>query len=329
MTFWVSLVCTVLNEGESIRPLMESLCGQTRMPDEILFVDGGSTDTTVTVLNEYVGRLPLRVLVEAGSNISAGRNRGIADAQGTLICVMDAGVVLSPEWVEALTAPLLDDPRVRVVAGWFEAAPQTAFEAALGATTLPQLSEIKPAMFLPSSRSVAFRKAVWAAVGGYPEWIDFCEDLIFDLRLREVAGAFAFAPRAVAHFRPRKTLGAFYRQYYLYARGDGKADLWRKRHLIRYGTYLVAVPLLGLAGLMIHPLLWLLVIPGALIYLAAPYRRLPEIMRRQPQQSPFDWVYAIAMVPIIRVVGDVAKMIGYPVGLGWRGRVQPPDWKIV
>jgi glycosyltransferase involved in cell wall biosynthesis len=319
----------VLNEGESIRPLLESLCGQTRMPDEILFVDGGSMDSTVAVLNEYVGRLPLRVIVEPGCNISAGRNRGIADAQGMLICVTDAGVVLSPGWVEALTAPLLDDPRVRVVAGWFEAAPQTAFEAALGATTLPHLREIKPATLLPSSRSVAFRKAVWAAVGGYPEWIDFCEDLIFDLRLKEVAGVFAFAPRAVAHFRPRKTLGAFYRQYYQYARGDGKADLWRKRHLIRYGTYLVAAPLIVLAGIFIHPLLWLSFIPGAAVYLAAPYRRLPEIMRRQPQQSLFDWLYAIAMVPIIRVVGDVAKMIGYPIGLGWRSRVQPPDWIII
>lgn len=325
----MSLVCTVLNEGESIRPLMDSLLRQTRLPDEILFVDGGSTDHTVAVLEEYIGRLPLRVIVEAGCNISAGRNRGIADAQGTLICVTDAGVVLSPEWIEALTAPLLDDPRVRVVAGWFEAAPQTPFEAALGATTLPQLSEIKREAFLPSSRSVAFRKAVWSAVGGYPEWIDYCEDLIFDLRLKEVAGAFAFAPRAVAHFRPRKTLSAFYRQYYLYARGDGKADLWRKRHLIRYFTYLVAVPLILLAGVFIHPLLWLLFIPGAVVYLAAPYRRLPEIMRRQPARSLFDWLYAIVMVPIIRIAGDIAKMIGYPVGLGWRGRMQPPNWRVV
>ncbi len=328
-SFVISLVCTVLNEGESIRPLLDSLLAQTKMPDEILFVDGGSRDNTVAVLQEYADRLPLRVIIEAGSNISAGRNRGISEAQGTLICVTDAGVVLAPVWVEALTAPLLDDPRVRVVAGWFEAAPQTPFEAALGATTLPHQDEIRHETFLPSSRSVAFRKAVWGAVGGYPEWIDFCEDLIFDLRLKEVAGAFAFAPRAVAHFRPRPSLAAFYRQYYRYARGDGKADLWRKRHVIRYLTYLVAAPLLLLAGLLIHPLLWLLVIPGAVVYLAAPYRRLPEIMRRQPRRSPFDWLYAVVMVPVIRVVGDVAKMIGYPAGLAWRGRMQPPDWRVV
>ena len=46
-------------------------------------------------------------------------------------------------------------------------------------------------------------------------------------------------PTAIAHFRPRSSLRAFFKQYYRYSRGDGKADLWRKRHAIRYGAYAV------------------------------------------------------------------------------------------
>ena len=38
---------------------------------------------------------------------------------------------------------------------------------------------------------------------------------------------------------------------------------------------------------------------------------------------------AIAFVPLIRVAGDVAKMIGYPVGLWWRLKNRPPDWREV
>ena len=53
----------------------------------------------------------------------------------------------------------------------------------------PTRDEVDPATFLPSSRSVAFRKAAWAAVGGYPEWLDYCEDLVFDLSLRERGAA--------------------------------------------------------------------------------------------------------------------------------------------
>ena len=98
----------------------------------------------------------------------------------------------------------------------------------MGATVLPTVDEVKPESFLPSSRSVAFTKEAWEAAGGYPEWIDYCEDLIFDFRLRDAAGPFAWAPEAVAHFRPRGSLKSFFKQYYRYARGDGKADLWRK-----------------------------------------------------------------------------------------------------
>lgn len=323
----ISLVCTVLNEGESLRGLLDSLVHQTRQPDEIVFVDGGSQDQTVAILHEYENRLPLRVIVLEGCNISAGRNRGIDAARGHIIATTDAGVVLVPEWIERITAPLLEDPTVRVVAGWFEADPRTPFEAALGATTLPHLREVAPSTFLPSSRSVAFRKAVWAAAGGYPEWIDYCEDLIFDLRLKQIAGEFAFAPGAVAHFRPRSSLAAFYAQYYRYARGDGKADLWRKRHLIRYVTYLVVIPVIFFLGLLVHPLLWLLVVPGALVYLWSPYRKLGGVMRRLPRVTLFDTIYAAVLVPVIRVTGDVAKMIGYPDGLAWRARMQPPDWR--
>ena len=91
-------------------------------------------------------------------------------------------------------------------------------------------------------------------MGGYPEWLDYCEDLIFDLRLRNLVGPFVFAPEALVYFRPRPNLRAFFVQYYRYARGDGKADLWRRRHAIRYLTYLVAAPLVAAAGGRSQPL---------------------------------------------------------------------------
>jgi len=40
-------------------------------------------------------------------------------------------------------------------------------------------------------------------------------------------------------------------------------------------------------------------------------------------------VYLGVMVVVIRVVGDVAKMVGYPVGWVWRLRENPPDWTVV
>ena len=325
----ISLIATVLNEGDNIRGVFESIKRQTRPPDEIVIVDGGSRDDTLAIMRRYAAELPLRLFVEEGCNISRGRNRAIAEAKGDIIAVTDAGVRLTESWLEKISAPFLADPSLNAVGGFFHADPQTAFEVALGATTLPLEDEIDNATFLPSSRSIAFRKSAAEHIGAYPEWLDFCEDLVFDLRLRSHGGSFAFAPDALVYFRPRRNLRQFYRQYFLYARGDGKANLWLKRHLIRYLTYLVLAPAILIAGALIHPLLWGLFLIGGAAYLLRPYRRLPAVMRRSPDRSLPVWLICIAMIPLIRLVGDVAKMIGYAFGWRWRLKHRPPDWRAI
>ena len=105
------------------------------------------------------------------------------------------------------------------------------------------------------------------------------------------------------------------------------ADLGRKGNAARYLTYLVAAPLLLILGAVVHPLLWALFLPGAAVYLRPPYRRLPVVLRQAGFASAGAWLYAAALVPVIRVVGDVAKMAGYPSGVWWRMRNQPPDWR--
>jgi len=312
----VSVIVTVLNERESISALLDTLTAQTRLPDEVVILDGGSTDGTMDVLAAYLDKLPLKFLFKAGANISQGRNEAIANATGEIIASTDAGTRLVPEWLAELAAPI-ERGEATVTAGFFVSDPRSLFETVLGATTLPEASDIAPGKFMPSSRSVAFLKSAWEAVGGYPEWLDYCEDLIFDFALDDRFGPFAFAPKAIAHFRPRPSLRAFAKQYYRYARGDGKADLWRMRQAARYGTYLVAVPLIFTGGLLIHPTLWLLCLLGAAAMLRTPYRRLIPRLRGLRLA---DKLKALAWVPVIRVTGDWAKMAGYPVGALWRLR---------
>lgn len=335
----VSLIMTVRNEAASLPGLLESILRGTALPSEIVIVDGGSSDGTQDVASGYADRLPIMLVEKPGANISQGRNAAIAAAQHEIIAVTDAGVRLSETWLQELMEPLsMDEERldsdmslpssfalrpstVDVVSGFFLPDPQTPFELALGATVLPTVEEIEPETFLPSSRSVAFRKSAWVEVGGYPEWLDYCEDLVFDIALRDKGLRFEFAPEAIAYFRPRSTLKAFFLQYYRYARGDGKADLWRKRHAARYATYTAGPALaawalahrdstLGKLGL-------LMVLLAAASYCRRPYTRLLPMLRGL---SPTAIVYALALIPIIRLTGDVAKMLGYPVGVLWRLR---------
>ena len=322
MAYQVSVITTVLNEAGSIGVLLGSLLRQTRLPGEVVLVDGGSTDGTLEVVECYARKasLPIRSLCVPGCNISQGRNTAIAAAHGEIIAVTDAGVRLAEDWLEQLLAPFESADAPGAVGGFFLSDPHSPFELALGAVTLPLLEEIKPASFYPSSRSVAFRREIWEAVGGYPRWLDYCEDLLFDFALLDAGYALAFAPRAVVHFRPRSTLRAFCRQYYRYARGDGKADFWRYRHLLRYAAYLLAMPALLVLSI-VHSPLWLLAFAGGIVaMLRTPLRRLlPELGRLSWRKR----LVALCWVPLIRWTGDVAKMCGYPVGVWWRWRHAP------
>lgn len=310
----ISVIATVKNEGASIRSLLDSLIKQTRQPDEIVICDGGSSDNTIDVINEYRQYLPLKIVIAPGSNISQGRNRAIKHAAGPIIASTDAGVVLSPDWVAELVRPI-EENGAEVVGGWFEPNPQTVFEVVLGATVLPALEDVEPEKFLPSSRSVAFTKNAWQAVGGYPEWLDYGEDLIFDLALRRYYDSFAFSPKAVTYFRPRPDLLSFARQYYLYARGDGKANLWPKRHAIRYFTYLFGLPMLSKLIWQGKLIGWIMLILGGSVYCRRPAQRLWPSVQTWPLPVRSR---AFALIGLIRLVGDLAKMAGFPVGVIWR-----------
>lgn len=319
----ISVIITVKNEETTLPQLLDSLFQQSLPADEIVICDGGSTDQTLAVLFEYQKWLPIKLLVAPGTTISQGRNQAIAAAQGEIIAVTDAGVVLSANWLEELVRPIERDGAM-VVSGWFEPDPYTDFEVVMGATVLPALPDIRPQNFLPSSRSVAFQKTAWQAVGGYPEWLDYGEDLIFDLNLRQKFGPFAFAGKAIAYFRPRSNFRTYARQYYLYARGDGKANLWLKRHLIRYATYLIGLPFVGRWLWRGQWQGWFSLLFGVTIY---SWRPMARLWQQTIGWAPPARVRAFALIPIIRLVGDVAKMIGYPVGVIWRLRQRPLSFR--
>ncbi|MDQ4075206.1 MAG: glycosyltransferase [Chloroflexota bacterium] len=310
----ISLIFTVLNEGEHVARLLDSLLIQSRQPDEIVVVDGGSTDNTLAVLERYANRLPLRVLTEPGANISRGRNVAIRHAAHDLIAVTDAGVRLEPEWLERLVGPFESDDPPDFVSGFFLPDPRDLFEHALAMTTLPAQEEMGQGRFLPSSRSVAFMRDVWARVGGYPEWMTWSEDVLFDLALMRVGAKIAYQADAIVWFRPRSSLRAFMKQYRNYAYGDGQGLLWPKRHAIRYLTYLLALPLVLI--LLKRRAEW-----GAIFLLLGNALMFWTPIKRHWRSGRYRW-RTLPLIPLIRMAGDLAKMWGFLQALpeGWRNR---------
>lgn len=286
------------------------------MADEIVICDAGSTDGTIEVLTELAATDErVRFLVVPGANISRGRNAAIEAARGELIAVTDAGTVAEYDWLEQLVKPLQRDPAVGVSAGFYRPAGRDFFEGVLAAVITPRFHDLYPRGFPPSSRSIAFRKEWWRRVGGYPEWLRVCEDLVFDRNLKEAGARFAFAPDAVVAWYPRPDLRAFFRQYYGYARGDGHARIYAGRHFVRYASYLSG---LALAAKAPHSrLARALLATGMALHFK---RYIGRVFDEQPYRGPVGCIRAFALVPVVVITGDVAKMLGYPRGVFERWR---------
>ncbi|MEL6197779.1 MAG: glycosyltransferase family A protein [Pseudomonadota bacterium] len=83
---------------------------------EILCVDDGSTDDTLSVI-EGLGEPRVRVLQSTGSGISTARNTGIEAASGETILFLDADDMYRGEGIAALLEALDDHPDCGVVFG--------------------------------------------------------------------------------------------------------------------------------------------------------------------------------------------------------------------
>jgi glycosyltransferase involved in cell wall biosynthesis len=306
----VSQICTLKNEEKSIKKFIDSLLSQSRQPDEIIIVDGGSTDNTIEIIKAYIKNgKPIQLIIENEANIARGRNIAIKNARYNIIASTDAGCKLDKDWLLNLIKPFEKDSDIDVVSGWYEADAKTDFEKIVAALTYPKLKDVLKNVdnFLPSSRSVAYKKECWEKVKGYPEWLYTAEDSLFDLNLKKAGFKFAFEPDAVVKWEVRPNLKKTFKQYYLYAKGDGQANLFSQAYLCNLRTTVIGI-LMFLLGFIFF-LVWIL-----LGILAFKHYLKPTVEVYKTTRI----LKSVSLVPVVSTVIDLAKITGYLVGTAQR-----------
>ena len=100
-----SICITIFNEEESIGGLLESLLAQTKKPDEIVIVDGGSTDETVKTIRNFQKKNRVIKLHVQKCKRARGRNLGVGLAKNNIIAITDADCVADKDWLGKIIAP--------------------------------------------------------------------------------------------------------------------------------------------------------------------------------------------------------------------------------
>jgi glycosyltransferase involved in cell wall biosynthesis len=305
----VSLISTVKDASAHVEEFVGSVAAQTRQPEEVIVVDGGSTDGTPERLRRAAGD-SFTVIEEREANIARGRNLALAAAAHDVIAVTDGDCVLDPTWLERILEPI--EAGADVSMGFYVPITDGFLQVCLASMNLPlDASEVDPARFMPSARSVAFRRGSIDAAGGYPEWLAIGEDMWVNRRWRELGLDMRFAPDAIVRWRLRPSLRATWAQYFRYARGDAQAGMFPERHALRFGVYAGAAAALG------SHKRWpkIAAVAGAVAYANQPVRR---AWRCVP--DPRERAAAAIVVPAMMGLIDTAKMAGYAAGLVDRGR---------
>lgn len=96
----VCVVIPMYNAAGSIQQTLESVSHQTRLPDNVIVIDDGSSDQGPQVVQNYAASFPLTLLQQANAGQASARNTGILHAKETFIAFLDADDQWHPQKLE-------------------------------------------------------------------------------------------------------------------------------------------------------------------------------------------------------------------------------------
>lgn len=257
----VSLITTI-NREQDIRPWLEAVLQQTRLPDEVVIVDRSLKATAQAQLPGIANKppFPIHVIAVPGVNTAKARNLGVKSATHDIIACTDTTCQPSKDWLQKLVLPFEADPAVELSLGFWQAQPGKGFARLSQLFQRSSLQSIDPKTYLPDLRSAAMQKKFWARAGGFAEWMTEGQvDFIFAQNAKMQFAQWAFVPQAVATSPPPGNLRQLWKAHFDYARDAAESGIlsslyWDK--LLSMGAnafiWIGGLLLLFLAGLLIY-----------------------------------------------------------------------------
>lgn len=112
----VTVFIPMYNSETYIKETLESIINQTYTNIEILIIDDGSTDRSVEIINEFKDKRIRLLKNESNKGIPYTRNRGLKNAKGKYIAIMDADDISIKDRIEKQVNYLENNHNIDVVA---------------------------------------------------------------------------------------------------------------------------------------------------------------------------------------------------------------------
>ncbi|MCB8778663.1 glycosyltransferase [Planktothrix agardhii 1032] len=204
----VSVIIPTYNGDRYLSQAIDSVLSQTYSNYEIVIVDDGSTDNTPQIVQHYLDahQSPslIRYIVQSNQGVAAVRNRGIKEARGELIALLDQDDVFLPEKLAHQVAYFNTNPNIAIVnSGW-----------RLIDQNNHNISDIEPWHDLPDltletwitrtpilPSSLMFTRESWQQVGGFNSRFNGVDDVDFIWRLASQGYEAIWLPEITVNYR--------------------------------------------------------------------------------------------------------------------------------
>lgn len=192
----VSVITPCFNSEKTIRDTFESVLNQSYSDIEYIVIDGGSTDNTLQLIEEYMPRFHgrMKYVSEPDNGIYDAMNKGIRMAEGEIVGIINSDDYYEPNTVEEIVKRRTALP-YQVIYGVLRVLEKNglAWYASTRAKSLNKGMIPHPTCFVT--------KKTYEKYGSFNLQYKYAADYEFMLRCKEKDVDFTFCPQVLANFR--------------------------------------------------------------------------------------------------------------------------------
>jgi len=205
-----SIVIRAYNEEKYIGRLLEGIRQQTLKDVEIILVDSGSTDATISIAESFAARI-VRI---PSDEFTFGRslNFGVRAATREFVVIASAHVYpVYPDWLESLLSPFEDEKVVLTYGKQRGPEPVKFSEQQIFHQWYPDVSKPRQATAFSNNANAAIRKSLWEK-NPYDETLTGLEDLAWAKWVKEQGYDISYVAEAeTIHVHNETARGVFNR----------------------------------------------------------------------------------------------------------------------
>jgi glycosyltransferase involved in cell wall biosynthesis len=195
----VSVTIPVRNGERFIRQALDSVLAQSYRPIEVIVVDDGSADATSEIVRQYGSAV--RYLYQDHMGLPAGRNRGIAAANGEILAFLAHDDLYTPEKLEIQVGYLVAHPDIQYTVSHIKFFLEPGCGIPRGFR--PELLEGSHPGRIPEA--LVARKSLFAAVGLFRTDLKIADDVDWFARCKDQHIQMAVLPQVLLHKRVHDT----------------------------------------------------------------------------------------------------------------------------